>query len=233
MRKLLFEELFKDEKCLNNWRIREGDNWHNGELQAYRKSQLSFDPLVIKGEVKKTGSREFVSARLDTFSKFEFKYGLIEVVAKLPKSVGAWPAIWLLATDVDVVGWPECGEIDIMESVGHKKNEIFFSVHTKQRNFMNKKGFTKTNSYQGIYSDYHKYSLEWNNNSLKWFFDGSLAFEVNKNSFLEEDWVFDKNYYLILNMAIGGNFTENKLNIEDFPAKFKVKSVRVWGLDEN
>ena len=234
MRKLIFEDTFITKNSLKNWRIREGNKWHNGELQAYTKDSFSVaNGLKILGEHKACLGKDYVSGRLDTKEKFEFKYGLVEVVAKLPYSVGAWPAIWLLSSKYADQGWPKCGEIDIMESVGHKKEEVFFSVHTEKRNFMNGNGFTKTNSYQGIYNDYHKFSLDWTSSYLKWYVDDVLAFEVLKSDFDEGDWAFDSTFYLIINMAIGGNFTDNQVNSHEFPAEFNIKSVRVWGLDES
>lgn len=234
MRKLILEQNFMcghlDDKV---WTPMEGSKWANNELQAYSRKNISFsnDGLVITGKVEDYDDKHFTSARLETREKFEFKYGLVEVVAKLPTAVGSWPAIWLLSSNIKNIGWPYCGEIDIMEHVGHKLGEVFFSVHTGTKNFMLENGLTTTNFYQDISLDFHKFSLDWKPESLTWFVDDKEAFKITKDD-LEGDWPFDSPSYLILNMAIGGNFTEGIVCEQDFPEKFIIKSVKVYS-DEN
>lgn len=232
-RKLLLHEDFTG-NTLNEdlWNINVGNRWANAELQAYTKENLSIvdNTLIITGLTEEKMERHFTSARIDTRNKFSFQNGLVEIVAKLPKAIGSWPAIWLMPENTAKLHWPDCGEIDIMEHCGHKLDKAFFSIHTKHNNHVIGNGFTKTMHIKGITDDFHKYSFLWEKDKLTWMVDDKVCFSVDKVKDLDESyWPFDQQYYIIINMAIGGNFCEGQLEEADFPCEFLIKSVKVYG----
>lgn len=231
MRKLLFIEEFKGNKLNENyWNVYVGNRCANNELQAYTDQNYKVNNgLTITGRCENLMDREFTSTKITTRNKFSFKKGLVEIVAKLPAAVGSWPAFWMMPEDM-TGGWPTCGEIDILEHCGHKLDKAFFSIHVKDFNHMYGNGFTKTVKYEGITKDFHKYSFLWKDEKLTWLVDDEIAYELHKNQVKgEENWPFNKEYYLILNMAIGGNFCEGYLNKEDFPCNYEIKSIKVYG----
>ena len=231
MSKLIFEENFnKNLIDEGKWNVLEYNRMANGELQAYLKDNVKVENgnLIITSKSEKLLEREFTSGKLTTKGKFSFCKGKIEVVAKLPTAVGSWPAIWMMPEDT-TGGWPKCGEIDIMEHVGHKKNEAFFSIHTKDYNHTIGTQFTKTINIANLTEGFHKYSFIWMDDKLEWLVDDITYFEVHRHQLpIEGNWPFDKNYYLILNSAVGGNFCEGKLNKDDFPCEFIIKSIKVF-----
>lgn len=232
MRLLLCEEFESSSLNENLWNIREGNRWANDEQQAYTANNLKLhnNKLIITGRHELKNEREFTSSRIDTRDKFSFKYGLIEVVAKLPKAVGSWPAIWLMPQNIENVRWPNCGEIDIVEHCGHRLNKAFFSIHTKDYNHVKNTAFTKTVEIDELTDDFHKFSFFWEEDRLIWFVDDKIMYQVQRDEIKDvENWPFNQEYYIIINMAIGGNFCEGKINKEDFPCDFEIKSVKVFG----
>lgn len=176
---------------------------------------------------------QYTSASLTTKGIAEWTYGKIEVKAKLPKGVGQWPAIWMLGENKPEVGWPECGEIDIMEHVGFNKDTIFGSVHSETYNHI--KGTQKT---QGIfinepYDKFHVYAIEWTPEKVDFLLDGELYLHVENEHKTTLEWPFDQNFCLKLNNAIGGMWGAQK-GIDDtvFPQKMLIDYVRVYQLKE-
>ena len=195
----------------NSW------GWHNNELQHYINSEeTSFvsegtlkikaikQPYTFEGDTK-----EFVSARLN--SKFDFKYGRIDVRAKLPKEEGTWPAIWTLGSNVNEkgnyfgdtkgnAGWPMCGEIDIMEQTGWEKNVLKGHLHwghTETKQYFDE---GKSKEIPNAYDDFHIYSLEWTPNEIILLFDNEPFYVVPN----DEKRPYDNPHYLLLNLAMGG-----------------------------
>lgn len=231
MRKLLLNETFCGNKLNEDiWNICEYNSMANNEQQAYmaKNVQIVDNKLIITSLCENCFEREFTSGKITTRGKFSFSKGKVEVVAKLPTAVGSWPAIWMMPEDTSD-GWPACGEIDIMEHVGHKLNEAFFSIHTKDFNHVKGTHLTKTVYIPNLVDDFHTYSLEWNDESLLWYVDDILNFKVQKDQLKnEENWPFYKKYHLIINTAIGGSFCEGKLNKEELPCEFIIKSIKVY-----
>lgn len=232
MKKLLLNEDFSSGKLNEDvWNICEYNRCANNEQQAYMKKnvQVVDNKLVITSLCENLFEREFTSGKVTTKGKFSFSKGRVEVVAKLPTAVGSWPAIWMMPEDASD-GWPACGEIDIMEHVGHKLNEGFFSIHTKDFNHVRGTHLTRTVYIPGLIDDFHTFSLDWNDDSLLWYVDDTLYFSVKKEQLINEaNWPFSKNYYLILNTAIGGSFCEGQLNKDELPCQFIIKSIKVYG----
>lgn len=178
--------------------------WGNSELEYYTKrpENVSVQGGVLKIKAIKESYRgsAYTSARLLSKNKFAFKYGRVEVRAKLPEGVGTWPAIWMLGSDIDMAGWPGCGEIDIMEHRGSELNKIFGTLHYPGRSGGNADGNTKIIS--NATSRFHKYSLEWSASSIKISVDDQ-AYHTVMNS---EKIPFNHDFFFILNIAMGGTF---------------------------
>lgn len=178
--------------------------WGNNELQYY--TNRSNNIIVENGVLKITAQREnysgstFTSARLLSKDKYSFKYGRIEARAKLPAGVGTWPAIWMLGSNFSTVGWPNCGEIDIMEHRGMELNKIFATLHYPGNSGANGKGGTTNIS--NATTEFHIYRADWSAIEIKFYVDDQLFFTFPNNSTIP----FNQNFFFILNLAIGGNF---------------------------
>ena len=159
------------------------------------------------------------------------KYGYIEVRAKLPSGIGTWPAIFMLSEKIESVGWPFCGEIDIMEHVGHQENHVFFSIHN---------GFLNSNVHgtdqqgvfylEGLEDKFHIYSMAWDSTKIEGYFDNQLYFTFNKPvSATYNEWPYDSPYFLILNLAIGGDWGgQEGIDNSIFPATYMIDYVRIY-----
>jgi len=181
-----------------------GSGWGNNELQYYTNRPVN--AAALNGILKINAIKEnfngsaYTSARLLSKNKFSFKYGKIDVRAKVPSGIGTWPAVWMLGSNIDVVSWPSCGEIDIMEHRGSELNKIFGTLHYPGRSGANPDGRTIT--IPTATSDFHNYIVEWTPNYIKFYVDTQLFFTFNNNSLLP----FNQNFFIILNVAMGGNF---------------------------
>lgn len=172
----------------------------------------------------------YTSASLTTQGKHSWVHKRVEVRAKLPRGRGTWPAIWMLGDNISTVGWPACGEIDIMEYVGYDPSRAFSTVHKSDRNHM------LGNTVFGMVSDpqledkFNTYATEWDSNEVRFYFNDKLFFSQQRNG---EDWPFDKPMYLILNFAIGGGWGGQQ-GIDDtvFPQQFLVDYVRVYDIEK-
>jgi beta-glucanase (GH16 family) len=178
--------------------------WGNNELQYY--TNRSDNVVVSNGTLKIIAKKEnysgsaYTSARLLSQNKFSFKYGTVEARAKLPAGVGTWPAIWMLGNNITTAGWPNCGEIDIMEHKGSDLNKIFATLHHPGHSGGNGDGSTKVIS--NATTEFHLYKMEWNANTIKFYVDNSLFYTFANTSSLP----FNQNFFLLLNFAMGGNF---------------------------
>ena len=179
--------------------------------------------------IPKIDSAKYTSARIKTMGLASWKYGRIDVRAKLPKGTGLWPAIWMLGENRKEVGWPESGEIDIMEYVGFSPDSIFGTIHTKAYNHLKKTQKGKKTFISNPNDTYHTYSLEWTPEKMDFILD-----DVVYNSFANEhkttaEWPFDQKFYLILNVSVGGMLGGQK-GIDDtvFPQHMAVDYVRVF-----
>ena len=161
--------------------------------------------------------------------KLNWTYGKIEVRAKIPSFLGSWPAIWMLGSNRSEVGWPMCGEIDMMENVGYDPDNVHFNIHTEAYNHVKgtKKGrkvFLKDPE-----ADFHVYTLEWNVERLDFFLDTVKVFTFNNEGKGVEVWPFDKSQYLKLNLAVGGAWGGAKgVDLKALPQKFLIDYVRVY-----
>lgn len=178
--------------------------WGNNELQYY--TNRTENSVVANGLLKISAIKEnfsgsmYTSARLITKDKFSFKYGKVVARAKLPAGGGTWPAIWMLGSDISTTGWPGCGEIDIMEHRGNEPNKIFGTFHYPGHSGANAN--SNTSIISNAATEFHIYSVEWDASSIKIYVD-NLMFHSLANSGAVP---FNHNFFLILNVAMGGNF---------------------------
>jgi beta-glucanase (GH16 family) len=201
------------------------------EARKERFANPDFDPTA-KSSGRARRSREFAdytSASLTTHGKTNWTGGRIEVRAKLPAGRGTWPAIWTLGTNARQVGWPACGEIDIMEFVGHEPGVIHANVHTRKYNHVQKNGKGGQIKIPDASEAFHIYALEWDVDHLEFFVDDKKYFTYINEKTGTDAWPFDKEQYLILNLAIGGAWGGQKgIDETIFPQKYLIDYVRVY-----
>ena len=170
------------------------------------------------------------SASINTLNKVDFLYGRIEVRAKIPSALGSWPAIWMLGTNISEIGWPACGEIDIMEHVGFDPDKIHANIHTKSYNHV--LGTNKGNIIAAAdpWADFHVYAFEWFEDRMDFFFDDSLYFSFQNDMAGNNDtWPFDKPHYLLINLAYGGGWGGQKgVDTSMLPLKYQIDYVRYY-----
>ena len=210
-----------------------GDNgWGNQELQYYtdRQENVSLDGkgnLVITARSESFGGQPFTSARIKTQGIFEQTYGRFEARIKMPWGPGIWPAFWLLGSGVETIGWPECGEIDIMEYRGQQTNLINGTVHGP--------GYSAGNSVTKSYGfendrfdvDFHLFAVEWGADYLRFYVDNVLYQEIKPED-LPGPWVFDQPFFMILNVAVGGSYVGFPTSETPFPQSMIIDYVRVY-----
>ena len=216
-----------------------GHGWGNNELQYYSDDDstafIQDGKLVIRADLvpQGTGSsdnlRYFSSARLRTSGKGDWRYGRIEVKAKLALGQGIWPAIWMLPTDWMYGGWPESGEIDIMEHVGYDPGRVHGSIHTGSYNH-------KINTQRGgsklldkISSKFYVYAIEWYEDRIDFLIDDAKYFSFQndgKNDF--NTWPFNQRFHLLINIAVGGDWPGSPDETTQFPTEMEVEYVRVY-----
>jgi len=178
--------------------------WGNNELQHYTNrldnAVVSNGTLKIILKAESYSGSAYTSARLLSKNKFSFKYGKVEARAKLPLGGGTWPAIWMLGDNINTAPWPACGEIDIMEHVGNQLNRIFGTVHHPGHSGGNADGGSTMIS--NVTTEFHRYGVEWTPASIKFSVDDVVFYTFANSSSLP----FNQNFFMILNVAMGGNF---------------------------
>ncbi len=211
-----------------------GYGWGNNEKQFYTDRDtmnaiVKNGVLSIIARKEKRGNNDYTSARLLTRGKAEWTYGRIEMSAKLPAGRGLWPAGWMLGSNVDVKGWPDCGEIDIMEHVGFKKDSVFGTVHTGAYNHVKGTQRGTTVLIENPYTQFHTFAIDWTPEKMEFLLDGKVYYHFDNEHKTSAEWPFNEPFFLLLNMAVGGNLGGQK-GIDDtvFPAVFEIDYVRVF-----
>ena len=210
----------------------------NKELQYYTQQRLD-NAKVQEGNLvisalndslrTKSSLYPITSASLKTKGKKEWTYGRIEIRAKFNSSLGTWPAIWMLGGNISEVGWPACGEIDILEHVGYMPDTIHFNVHTTKYNHVKKTSKGSKILYPNAVNDFHVYALEWFSDHLDWYMDDKKVFSYANENTGKDAWPFDAPQYLILNLAFGGAWGGSKgVDINSLPQRFYVDYVRLF-----
>lgn len=208
--------------------------WGNNEAQYYTacdsaNAYVRDGVLTITAVIDSMGGKRYTSARLITKEKGDWLYGRFEIRAKLPTGTGAWPAIWMLPTEWEYGGWPASGEIDIMENVGYNPDTIVGTAHTKSYNHMFGTQKSGRIFVPASYTDFHLYALEWTEKEFRLYVDDMHYYTYKNEGRDFTEWPFDKRFYLLINLAIGGNWG-GKEGIDDslFPHHFLVDYVRVY-----
>ncbi|MEW6653875.1 MAG: glycoside hydrolase family 16 protein [Bacteroidota bacterium] len=213
-----------------------GHGWGNQELQYYTNSRkenarVENGKLIIEAKLEKFESSSFTSARLVTKNRGDWTYGRFEIRAKVPYGKGTWPAIWMLPTiwNLGNGGWPDNGEIDIMEHVGYNPNVIHASIHSNKYNHTKGTQKTGTINIPDAVGAFHNYIIEWTKDSIKAFVNDKHYFTVVNEQRGWEFWPFFKDFHLILNIAVGGTWGGAQgIDAAVFPQKMEVDYVRVY-----
>ncbi len=199
------------------------------EARREQYKDPSIDPNRTGGRRRGPESVEYTSASVNTKGKVAWRYGRIEVRAKLPTGRGMWPAIWMLGTNIDEIGWPACGEIDIMENVGFAPDVIHANIHTKAYNHVKGTGKGAKLTVPNPHDDFHIYAVEWTEKTMDFFVDDQKVFTFENEGTGRDVWPYDQPHYLILNIAVGGAWGGQKgIDDEIFPQKMLIDYVRVY-----
>lgn len=209
-----------------------GDGWGNGEAQYYtddpKNAYVADGQLHIVALKENLLGKLYTSARLTTQDKVEVGYGRIEARIQIPEGQGLWPAFWMLGNDLPQVGWPFAGEIDIMENVGHEPSTIHGTVHGPGYFGGNGVGGPKTlPSGEQYADDFHIFAIEWEEDEIRWYMDDEIYFKVTPNT-VPGEWVYDHPFYMILNVAVGGEWPGYPDGTATFPQTMKVDYVRIY-----
>jgi len=220
-----------------------GNGWGNNELEYYtQRLQNSFQRdgnLVIRVLQEKFKgpdgvARDYTSARLKTQGKFSQKYGRFEARIKIPRGQGIWPAFWMLGDDVDEVGWPECGEIDIMENIGKEPTLVHGTIHGPGYSGDHGIGdpFASADN-RKFADDFHVYAVEWEPEAIRFYVDEHLyATRTLADLPKGAKWVYDHPFFMLLNVAVGGYWPGNPDGSTTFPQEMLVDYVRVYSAAE-
>jgi beta-glucanase (GH16 family) len=176
------------------------------------------------------GDGSYSSARFNTRKKFSVKYGRIEARIKIPAGQGMWPAFWMLGGDIATAGWPSCGEVDIMENIGKEPDTVHGTIHGP--GYSGGQGPTaafRLKNHEPFADAFHLFAVEWETNEIRWYVDGQL-YERRTPADLPagKKWVFDKPFFLLLNLAVGGGWPGYPDETTKFPAVMAVDYVRVY-----
>ncbi len=185
--------------------------WGNNEAEFYtrdlKNARVENGNLIIEARKDSMGEMAFTSARLVTKFKGDWKYGRIEVRAKLPKGKGTWPAIWMLSTDWKYGGWPASGEIDIMEHVGYDPGVIHGTLHSEKYNHIKHTQQEGKSTVVDCQDAFHVYAIDWTASQIDFSIDEKIYHSVKRNPSDDfNGWPFDQRFHLILNVAVGGNW---------------------------
>ncbi|MGV8112295.1 MAG: family 16 glycosylhydrolase [Lentimicrobium sp.] len=205
------------------------DGWGNSELQSYTNSpaNISLDDegnLVITAIIE--GNR-FTSARIKTQGLFAQQYGRFEARIKTPYGPGIWPAFWMLGENIETEPWPACGEIDIMELRGQEPHIIHGTLHGP--------GYSGGNPVTGSYAlvndrfdnDFHLFAIEWDKDKIDFFVDDYLYQRIERSN-VPGEWVYDQPFFILINLAVGGNYVGFPTAQTPFPQKMYIDYVRVY-----
>jgi len=212
-----------------------GTGWGNSQLE-FDTDRAENASLNGKGQLEIVARKEsymgksYTSARLKTQGKFEHSYGRYESRMRIPDGQGVWPAFWMLGTDIGSASWPTCGEIDIMESIGRERGIVHGTLHGPSYSGGNGIGaaYTLPNN-QNFADDFHVLALEWEKDAIRWYVDGKLyQTRTAKDLPSGARWVFDHNFFILHNLAIGGQWPGNPDASTAFPKTLSVDYVRVY-----
>ena len=215
--------------------------WGNSEREYYLPEAAAFDGqsnLVVSATRQPADNpygcyygtpAEWTSAKLTTLNKLHFRYGRIEGRLQIPKGLGTWPAFWMLGSNIASVPWPQCGEIDIMEARGDLPTTLYGTVHGPE--YFGDQGLgTTILTPAPMADDFHTFAIDWLPDEIRWYFDGELFHQTSASEAAPKEWVFNHDFYLVFNLAMGGHFTgpiDPALN----SAEYKLDYIRHYSID--
>lgn len=245
-RKLIFADEFNGASGSSidstKWTMQTGGNgWGNKELQFYTDSRenayLDGKGRLVMKTIRQDlplsykcwyGQCKYTSARLMTKNRFDKKFGRFEARIKIPRGIGMWPAFWMLGNDIDKVHWPQCGEIDIMENIGREPSTVHGTIHGPGYSGANGIGAPYALPKNKVFADdFHVYSTVWTEAQINFYVDGHLYKTVTPKD-LPGQWVYDHPFFMILNLAVGGNWGGPPDNATVFPQTMIVDYVRIY-----
>jgi beta-glucanase (GH16 family) len=205
-----------------------GGGWGNAELETYTappaNAHIDNGILVIEA---RHDSTTYTSTRLKTQGKASWTYARVEARIQIPRGQGIWPAFWMLGDNITSVGWPGCGEIDIMENIGREPARVHGTVHGPGYSGANGVGHEYDLASGAFADSFHVYAIEWEAGSIKWYVDGVRYLTVTA-AILPGTWVFNHQFFILLNVAIGGYWPGNPDGTTTFPQMMRVDYVRVY-----
>lgn len=208
-----------------------GGGWGNNELEDYTDSRDN-SALDGQGNLVITAKREsdgsYTSARLTTQGKYTPRYGRVEARIQIPRGQGIWPAFWMLGSDLPQVGWPNSGEVDVMENVGYEPATVHGTVHGP--GYSGGQGITSSYQHPQGWSfadTFHTFAVDWKPGSITWSVDGVAYKTVTPADTGGNPWVFDKPFFIVLNLAVGGSWPGYPDGTTQFPQQMKIDYVRV------
>lgn len=217
----------------SNWSYETGrgqNGWGNNELQFYRRENTALQDgnLIITAKKESFEGSNYTSSRLITLNKQQFRYGRIDIRAVMPRGQGLWPALWMLGTNITTVGWPLCGEIDIMEMIGGqgRENTVHGTVHWDNNGSRAQYGGEKKLIAGTLADEFHVYSIIWDPTSIRWLLDDKQYHVIDTTpAELDE---FRRQFFFIFNIAVGGNWPGSPDATTTFPQHLIVDYVRVF-----
>jgi len=223
---------------MSNWSFETGcSGWGNLEWENYTNgdnSWIEYDPqagsnvLIIEARDVGGGQCGYTSTRMKTSGKREFTYGRIEARLKLPQTQGIWPAFWMLGNDIGSVGWPTCGELDIMEHIGKEPEITHCAAHGPGYSGATPIG-AAFDLNEVVDANYHIYALEWEPDVLRWYVDDNNFYTATRSQIEQYGrWVFDHPFFILLNVAVGGQWPGYPDSTSVFPQRMYVDYVRVY-----
>lgn len=208
-----------------------GDGWGNAELEFYtdraENARIEDGHLVVVARQERAGNREYTSARLKTQGLAAWRYARVEARIQVPRGQGLWPAFWMLGDNCDKVGWPECGEIDIMENIGREPTLVHGTVHGPGYSGAQGVGAAYELPAGAFAEGFHVYAIEWEPEAIRWYVDGALYQTIAPRD-LPGRWVYDHPFFIIVNVAVGGHWPGSPDETTVFPQVMRVDYVRVY-----
>jgi len=234
---LIWEDDFNgDAVNLDDWTFEIGngsDGWGNGEKQYYRSQNTTIeqdDYLVIEARNEGFSGLDYTSSRMITEGKKEFQYGRVDIRAAMPEGRGLWPALWMLGQNFQTTGWPMCGEMDIMELVGHQPGRTNSTVHFGDSyDDRDSKGAAKQLPDGAKFSEeFHVFSLVWEENNIRFLLDDELVKQITPVDMGGQNYPFNQPFFFIFNVAVGGQWPGDPDSTTSFPQRMIVDYIRVF-----
>lgn len=229
------EEFNGSQLNTNDWNYDVGDGcpncgWGNNELEYYTAGEnlyFSGGKMIIEARKESKGGKNYTSTRLTSLGKRSFKFGRIDMRAKLPKGQGMWPAFWMMGETFPTLGWPTCGEIDIMEFLGHDVSKVYSAIHFKFG--AGPRNITKSLiNASPLPDEYHVFSLVWVQDSFKTLIDDKMIGEFKLSDLAGTSYPFNEKFYFLINLAVGGNWPGAPNASTYFPQWYYVDYIRVF-----